>query len=223
MSLILFAIGSSFASFITLCAQRLTINQRPWLPKWSYCDHCQKKLAWWQLIPVLGYCLQGGQCPICHHRITIYFPVVELLTGFSFAFLLTASPFHDLVLVIFLLTLVFISTTDYFAQYVYPVAYSGLFPLLLITTPNILSNLLWTLGISLVLIFLSERTNTLGSGDVEFIIILCIILGGFNTCIILQISSLIMLACFFISPRQRLPFIPALSLATYLILFYQQY
>ncbi|WP_076459590.1 prepilin peptidase [Limosilactobacillus caccae] len=222
MLIILFITGASLASFITLCAQRLATHELPWLPRHSYCNACQQQLAWWQLIPIVGYCLQAGRCHYCHQRITCYFPLVELLTAVAFSSLFCLSPLHDLVIAIAILTLVFISTTDMVAQFVYPLAYCGLFPLALITNPSLVGAVEAAV-LAICLHCFATRTRALGSGDVELLVLLWIIFGGITSLIIIQISSVIMLACFALSKQKRLPFIPAISLAVYLILFYQQY
>lgn len=46
----------------------------------SHCPECQHSLAIWQLIPLLGYCLQKGKCHYCSKKISITYPLVELLT-----------------------------------------------------------------------------------------------------------------------------------------------
>lgn len=49
-----FLLGTILASFAGLAAFRLGAGQSPWSPGRSYCDHCQHRLAPWQLIPICG-------------------------------------------------------------------------------------------------------------------------------------------------------------------------
>ena len=51
----------------------------------SHCPHCKHRLAAWDNIPVLGWLLLGGRCRYCKVRISIQYPLVELLTGVASA------------------------------------------------------------------------------------------------------------------------------------------
>lgn len=47
----------------------------------SRCPHCGAPIAPWQNIPLLSYALLRGQCAHCKARISLRYPVVELLAG----------------------------------------------------------------------------------------------------------------------------------------------
>ena len=49
----------------------------------SHCPHCNQRLRFWELIPVLSYLLLRGQCARCHKPIHIRYPLVELLSGLT--------------------------------------------------------------------------------------------------------------------------------------------
>jgi len=59
------------------------------LPR-SRCPSCGKEIRAWQNIPVLSYLLLGAQCSNCKARISVRYPVVELLT----AILATVAAWH---------------------------------------------------------------------------------------------------------------------------------
>lgn len=66
--LIAFLTGSCLASFIVTMTQRHLLEMGPSSPR-SLCDHCAHPLAWWQLIPLVGFALQLGRCRWCKsHR-----------------------------------------------------------------------------------------------------------------------------------------------------------
>lgn len=46
----------------------------------SHCPQCQTPIAWFHNIPVLSYLWLKGQCSYCHQKISIQYPLVELLT-----------------------------------------------------------------------------------------------------------------------------------------------
>ncbi len=51
----------------------------------SRCTHCNHLIRSWENIPVISYLVQGGKCTQCKTRISIRYPLVELLTGAAFA------------------------------------------------------------------------------------------------------------------------------------------
>lgn len=50
----------------------------------SACPNCDKKLAWYDLIPVVSFLIIGGQCRNCGKPISRIYPLVELYSGFVF-------------------------------------------------------------------------------------------------------------------------------------------
>ena len=46
----------------------------------SHCPHCKHQLSWWENIPVVSWLMLRGRCRSCHARISIQYPLVELLT-----------------------------------------------------------------------------------------------------------------------------------------------
>jgi leader peptidase (prepilin peptidase) / N-methyltransferase len=51
----------------------------------SHCPACKHELAWHENIPVLSYVRLGGKCSACKTRISLRYPLVEILTGALFA------------------------------------------------------------------------------------------------------------------------------------------
>ena len=50
----------------------------------SHCDHCKKTLEWVDLIPVVSYIFLGARCRRCNKKLSFFYPLVELITGFMF-------------------------------------------------------------------------------------------------------------------------------------------
>jgi len=50
----------------------------------SHCVHCRAQLRWHELIPVLSFLILRGRCRHCAKRISVQYPLVELLTAFLF-------------------------------------------------------------------------------------------------------------------------------------------
>ena len=47
----------------------------------SHCSHCKRMVRSWENIPVLSYLFLKGKCPGCHNKISIRYPLVEILTA----------------------------------------------------------------------------------------------------------------------------------------------
>lgn len=53
----------------------------------SQCPHCQKTIAWYDLIPFLSFFLLRAKCRNCGQKISAQYPLVELGTGLLFVYL----------------------------------------------------------------------------------------------------------------------------------------
>lgn len=50
----------------------------------SMCPHCEHRLAWYDLLPVLSWLQLEGKCRYCKQRISIQYPLVEIMTSILF-------------------------------------------------------------------------------------------------------------------------------------------
>src|SRR5262245_51041150 len=50
---------------------------------WPHCTRCGRPLAWWQVLPLVGWLAQGGRGRCCGRRLSWLFPFVELLAAGS--------------------------------------------------------------------------------------------------------------------------------------------
>lgn len=50
----------------------------------SKCPNCNHKLLWWHNIPVLSYILLRGKCYFCKEKISIQYPIIEIITMVMF-------------------------------------------------------------------------------------------------------------------------------------------
>lgn len=77
-----FILGTVIGSFLNVVALRYNTGRR--IDGRSGCFSCGKKLAWYELIPILSYIFLRGRCSACKSRISIQYPLVEFLTGILF-------------------------------------------------------------------------------------------------------------------------------------------
>lgn len=75
-----FILGAVVGSFLNVCIYRLPKNESVVFPP-SHCPNCDYKIRWYDNIPVLSYLFLRGRCRKCGERISIQYPLVELLNG----------------------------------------------------------------------------------------------------------------------------------------------
>lgn len=80
IAVFIFIIGTVIGSFLNVVALRGLTGESIILPP-SKCPHCHNKLKPWHNIPILSYLCLGGKCAFCKEKISIQYPIVELLTG----------------------------------------------------------------------------------------------------------------------------------------------
>ncbi|MBR2824886.1 MAG: prepilin peptidase [Solobacterium sp.] len=75
-----FFLGSSLSSyFVCLIYRKMHpsfVEQR------STCERCRRPLHGYELIPILGFFINRGKCPICGYQIPIYYLFLECFGGF---------------------------------------------------------------------------------------------------------------------------------------------
>jgi len=89
MLIILFAFGLAIGSFLNVVAMRYDGEHFLFSTKLiggrSHCEGCKKTLRWFELVPLFSFVAQGGRCRRCTARLSIQYPIVELLSGIIFA------------------------------------------------------------------------------------------------------------------------------------------
>src|SRR3989338_7722605 len=84
MSIFWFILGTIIGSFLNVCIYRLPLGKSIVFPP-SHCINCGKRLSVLDLIPILGYFTLKGKCRYCGEKISLRYPLVELITGTAFA------------------------------------------------------------------------------------------------------------------------------------------
>jgi leader peptidase (prepilin peptidase) / N-methyltransferase len=77
-------LGLCVGSFLNVVIHRLPRDESIAHPS-SHCPRCDAPLRWYDNVPLLSYLWLRGRCRGCGARISLRYPLIELLTGVLFA------------------------------------------------------------------------------------------------------------------------------------------
>lgn len=80
IEIIVFIFALVVGSFLNVCIYRLPRDKSIVFPP-SHCTNCESKIRPYHNIPLIGYLYLRGKCHNCKEKISIRYPVVELLSG----------------------------------------------------------------------------------------------------------------------------------------------
>ena len=83
--IVFFILGSVMGSFYNVVGERMPKGESILRPKYSYCPNCNKRLKWYELIPIFSYIIQLGKCRNCKKEISAMYLFIEIVTGALFA------------------------------------------------------------------------------------------------------------------------------------------
>lgn len=75
--------GLIIGSFLNVCIYRIPRNESISFPP-SHCTNCKNRIKWYDLIPIISYIFLKGKCRYCKEKISIRYPLIELITGAIF-------------------------------------------------------------------------------------------------------------------------------------------
>ena len=85
LAIIFLVFGLIIGSFLNVVIFRL--NTEKGFDGRSKCMNCRHQLSWYELFPVFSFLFLNGRCKHCKTKISLQYPLVELLTGVIFALL----------------------------------------------------------------------------------------------------------------------------------------
>jgi leader peptidase (prepilin peptidase) / N-methyltransferase len=235
---LVFFFGLCIGSFLNCFIYRLEKGESV-LKGRSYCPRCQHTLAWYDLVPVASVIFLKGACRYCHKKISLQYPLVELLAGLVFVCIFLQVGLVNIPYLIFLLLIscFFIVIFVYDLMH-YIIPDSVLFPALaitflyqLITNSHVLFfNSLWA-GLSasaiFLLLFVVSRGTWMGFGDVKLALLLGlllgfpdIIIGFFLSFLIGAVIGMVLMLFKKKGLKSEIPFAPFLIVGTFIALFF---
>ncbi len=88
MLVIVFLFGILIGSFLNVCVYRIPTNENIATTR-SHCMSCGNVIRWYDLVPVLSYLLLRGRCRNCGAKLSIQYPIIELLNGIIYCIVFT--------------------------------------------------------------------------------------------------------------------------------------
>lgn len=85
MIVFVFLLGACVGSFLNVVVWRLPRNESLSDPP-SHCPKCDRRLKWYDNIPIFGWIKLGGRCRFCKAPISPRYPIVEAVTAGLFVF-----------------------------------------------------------------------------------------------------------------------------------------
>ena len=96
--LLIFLFGAAVGSFLNVCAWRIP-QKEPFILGRSLCPQCKHPLGARDLIPLFSFICLQGRCRYCHEKISLRYPLVELISGFLFVAVVLVHGFSFLAVV----------------------------------------------------------------------------------------------------------------------------
>lgn len=234
MQIIILLLGLSIGSFLNVCIYRIPEKKSIAFPP-SHCPSCSHNLNALDLIPLLGYVINKGKCRYCGAKISLQYPLVELLTGIAFLVLFNkfflSVEFLKYAVVTSLL--IVITVIDLERQEIPDeLIIFGLIAGLLINLYHIKAHMVlgilgFMLGGGLFLIIAMVTNGAMGGGDIKLMAVLGLFFGwkyvimiALFSFIIGAIVSLLLVAFKIKGRKDFIPFGPFIAAAAILVVFY---
>lgn len=241
INLAVFTFGASIGSFLNVLIDRLpkeeNINGR------SHCDYCGKKIAWFDLFPIISFFVLKGKTRCCGKKLSWQYPLVEFITGAIFVVVFKDGPhlgpslFRSVLILSILSSLIVIFISDLKYQLISDYMLLALFVFSLlfhltnsirfypILSDFIISGLI--VAFPIWLIYFISRERAMGLGDVYLASIMGFLLGwkaGFLALYIAFITGAIFGLILIIMKNKKLKskiaFGPFLVIGTVVMLFW---
>ncbi|NMA51252.1 MAG: prepilin peptidase [Mollicutes bacterium] len=235
--IILFLIGSCFGSFYLVISTRLPKKENAIFTR-SKCDKCHKKLNWYELIPLFSYLFLKGKCSKCKNKINPLNFIVELVTGFFFAFsyFYYGISYEMFMFIIVTSLLITIFITD-FQEYIIldsPLIISSILIIILdliyFDYKYILVHVLSGIGLFITMLLIKLigdkvfKKESLGGGDIKLSFVIGLIVGFRLGLCVLILSTFLALpysvAYLMYKKNNEVPFGPFLIASLFIVYIY---
>lgn len=195
--LFIFIFALLIGSFINVVNYRLPKGDSVVYPP-SHCPSCNKRLTWWQLVPVMSYIFLRGKCFNCNSKISARYPLIELIFGLSYIYLFYMFGFSvELISSLFLFTILFVGSMIDLEHRIIPdklnlIGAIGGVILSIFAKPGLSEGILgFVVGGGLMLALAHLSKGGMGGGDIKLTAVLGLFLGWKGILLSVFIASII--------------------------------
>ena len=229
-----FMIGTIFGSFYYVVAYRIPKGESIVSPP-SHCPNCNHRLGPLELIPIFSYLFQLGRCKSCKCKISIFYPLYEILCGllFGLSYLSYGLSLELIIVLLFVSMIIIIILSDYYYMII-PDGVLIFFALSIIVSMFFIHGWYYTLMhvlygvISFVIMYSLKifgdflfKKESMGGGDIKLLFTFGLMFGFQMSIVSIFLASVIGLPISLILLKKNndhvLPFGPYLGIASLII------
>ena len=185
--ILIFLYGLLIGSFVNVVIYRVPEKLNIVTTR-SHCMSCDYQLKWYDLIPLFSYLALRGKCRNCKARISVQYPIIEVLNGglYVLVFAKWGLSVESLLYCLLFSALIAISVID-FRTYEIPLGING-FILLLGVLQVVFHLSMWkdyligflAVSLPLYLIYQVTKGRGIGGGDVKLMAVCGLLIGWQN-------------------------------------------
>lgn len=239
--LFIFVFGLCIGSFLNCVIYRMETEKS--LRGRSFCPGCKNQLKWTDLVPVFSFLFLKGKCRNCKQKISIQYPIIEILTGLIFLLIFnqfSILQFINLIFWFYVFSVMIIIFVYDLKHYEIPdkilipaILIALIYDIFILCQPFSLMcpvNYIFAIFIGsgfFLSIFLISKGLWMGFGDVKFAILMGLLLGFPNILLALFLSfffgAIIGIILIIFEKRgikSEIPFAPFLIAGTLLAIFW---
>ena len=185
LTIVLF--GILIGSFLNVCIYRIPKHENITTTR-SHCMSCGNVIRWYDLVPVISFLLLRGKCRDCGAKLSIQYPIIELLNGllYCLVFAVMGPTIKSVLICALTSALIVIAVIDW-RTYEIPfglnvfIAVLGLINLIT-DRSNWLGYVIGAVCVSgfLLILYLVTRGRGIGGGDIKLMAAAGLFLGWKN-------------------------------------------
>jgi leader peptidase (prepilin peptidase) / N-methyltransferase len=239
MEMIFIAIfGVLFGSFLNVVILRIPLDESVAFPA-SHCMSCNTPLRPWHNIPIFSWLFLQGKCSFCGEKISIQYPLIELLSGLIFLFsaLKFGLTLQALGIALTFDLLLALSAIDYRYKMVPDSLNLGALTLAIFSVTslgqfgyNVTNALLFAGGFSLLRFYISYiiKKEAMGEADIMIAATMGALLGVKLGLAAIFLGAVLALPALLLTrdetdESKQLPFIPFLAMGCWIVLMFDTY
>ncbi len=187
-----FVFGSVIGSFLNVCIYRIPKYEDITTTR-SHCTSCGNVIKWYDLVPIISYLLLRGRCRNCGAKLSIQYPIIELLNGILYCiiFAVLGLTIQSVLIMALVSALIVIAVIDW-RTYEIPFGLNVFIAVLGLMTvvcklincdfSGVADNLIGAVSVSgfLLLLYALTKGRGIGGGDIKLMAAAGLFLGWKN-------------------------------------------